>query len=121
MVLLLAGLVAGCGEDPAVCQAVDDLQASVADVKDVDLRSDGGLQDLDAALDGVRDDVDAVRSEASDEYADQAAAVKSAFSDLQSSVKDTREGTGTLAATAAAASTFRTAVKTLVEDVRTTC
>ena len=89
--------------------------------RDVDLRSEGGVQELANRLETVRDDLDAVRSEASDEFGEQLDTVRSAYEDLQGTVQGQREGDSSLPETAAAAAAFRTAVQNLVEDAARAC
>jgi hypothetical protein len=64
--------VTGCGEDqsPAVCSAVDDLKASVADVTTVDL-DEGALRELQDNLSQVQSDLTKVKDDANDEFADE--------------------------------------------------
>ena len=77
--VLLASLnLAGCGEDTEqFCAAVDDLQASVADVTEVELNQDA-LTTVQDNLGQVRTDWDVVKDEASDEFADELDAVDKA-------------------------------------------
>ena len=122
--LSISASLAACSEDPpAVCGSADDLRASVADVKEIDLASSSSLSDLQAALTAVGDDVAAVRSDAAEEFASQIDAVEASYAELTSTVESAQAGISADLLTAAgeALATFGTDVDTLVEDVEATC
>jgi hypothetical protein len=91
--LLTATFTAGCAqsqppaqeEPPAVCSAVDSLNASVEDVTTVDL-SQGALAELKDNLTQVQSDLGKVKDDAKDEYATEIDAVEQAAASVGSSV-----------------------------------
>ena len=122
--LCVAASLAGCsGDPPAVCQSLDGLEDSIAQVRDIDLSSDDDLSQLTAGLEDVRSDWEQVRSDAGSEFADQIDAVTSSYDSLRSTVEAVQaDPSGTTVAEAAAAvSAFSAAVETFVEDVNLTC
>ena len=122
--LLLAAPLSACGggEAAPVCQSAQDLEDSVRAVRKVDLRAEGGLQDLKSALEKVKTDLDAVRSDGAKEFSQQIDAVKSAYGDLEATIKQRQEGaTGLVPQAVAAASALKTAVQNLAQDVAKTC
>lgn len=71
LLLALAPALAGCSEDSEeLCSAVDDLQASVADVTEVEVGT-GAMTTLQGNLEQVQTDLGAVKDEAADEYAEE--------------------------------------------------
>ena len=124
VLLVLSAALAGCsGDDPEVCQSVDDLESSVTDARDVDVTADNAIDELTTALDAVKSDLDAVKSEAKAEFADQIDSVESAYSTLETSASAAAAAPSadTLSTAGADLSAFGTAVQTLIEDVQATC
>lgn len=83
--LLLVG--AACSDDEAspVCEARDQLESSVEQLRDIDVLDDG-LDALRADLDAVGDDLAAFRAEAGDELEPQIDAVRGSIDQITSTV-----------------------------------
>lgn len=120
--LLLATGLAGCSDQPAVCDSVDELRASVDNLKDINL-SENGLGEISDSLSAIEDDVRQVASDAKGEFSDQVDQVDADFTELGSSVDAARQDTSasTLGAVGAAVSTLGDDVEALVDDVSSTC
>lgn len=88
--ILLALSVVGvaCGDDDAspVCDARDDLEASVEQLREVDVVDDG-LDALRDAIAAVSDDLSTLRAEAASDLEPEIDAVRSALDDLRSAVE----------------------------------
>ncbi|HSJ22612.1 MAG TPA: hypothetical protein VK964_18760 [Nocardioidaceae bacterium] len=94
LLLLGSGLV-GCGGDetspqtseptPAICQDIDALQQSVADLQDIEIGEDA-LADLGTQLDTIRGDVGQIRRDTGDENAAEVEAVGTTADSLESSI-----------------------------------
>lgn len=124
MTLALATPLTGCGEDqPAVCSSVDDLEASVEDVRDIDVTSSGALGDLESGLEAVGSDLSEVKSDAKAEFSSQIDTVQASYDALSASVDAAKASVSaaTLSAAATALSTFGSDVRTLITDVQETC
>lgn len=122
--LALATPLAGCSEDqPAVCSSVDSLEASVDDVRGIDVSSSTALSDLESGLTAVGSDLSDVRADAKAEFSTQADAVQSSYDALTASIDAAKASASaaTLTAVGTALSTFGTDVETLVTDVQGTC
>ena len=122
--LILALPLAACSEDkPAVCGSVDDLKASVDDVKEIDVTASDDLTDLQSALTAVENDFADVKADAKSEFAAPVDAVQSSLTALKTSVQQAQSAPAadTLAAAASALSAFGTEVQTLIDDVQSTC
>jgi len=118
------GSLAACSEDkPAVCTSVDDLKASVEDVKDIDVQDSSALTDLKSGLTAIQGDLDAVKADAKSEFSSQLDAVETSYTAVQTGVEAaTADPTAaTLSTAASALSTFSTDVQTLISDVQSTC
>lgn len=90
---IVAAGVAGCSGDgddqSAVCDARDDLQASVADLTDVDPDADERVvRQLEDNVNAVVDDLDTLAADAWDAVADEASAVRDSAEQLDSAVSD---------------------------------
>jgi uncharacterized phage infection (PIP) family protein YhgE len=83
--LLLVG--AACSDDDVspACEAREQLQSSVEELRNVDVLDDG-LDTLRADLDTVSDDLATLRTEAGDELAPQIDAVRASIDELRSTV-----------------------------------
>jgi hypothetical protein len=125
VVMLIVSLpLAACSEDtPAVCTSVDDLRASVQSVKDVDVRSSGGLGELEDAVAAVKSDLADVRDDAADEFSSQIDTVQAGIAELERSLRAAQDAvsTDTLRAAASALSTLADQVQSLIDDIRATC
>lgn len=90
--LLLVG--AACGDDEAspVCEAREQLESSVEQLRDIDVLDDG-LEALRTDLDAVSDDLATFRTEAGDELEPQIDAVRGSIDQIRS----TLDSGGTLA------------------------
>ena len=122
--LLLALSLTACGEDtPPVCSSVDNLKASVADVKKVDVSSSGALAELQSGLKTVTSDFAKVKTDAKSEFSSQLDAVETSLATLKASVQAATTGPSgaTLTAAGSALRTFGTNVQTLITDVESTC
>ena len=124
MTLALATPLTGCGEDqPAVCSSVDDLEASVEDVRDIDVTSSGALGDLESGLEAVGSDLSDVKADAKAEFSSQIDTVQASYDALSASVDAAKASASaaTLSAAATALSAFGSDVRTLITDVQETC
>jgi outer membrane murein-binding lipoprotein Lpp len=83
--LLLAG--AACGDEDAssACEARDELESSVEDLRDIDVLDDG-LDALRADVDAVGDDLATFRAEAGDELEPQIDAVRGSIDQIRSTL-----------------------------------
>ena len=121
--LMLGASLVGCGSDqPAVCGAVDTLQTSVDNLKDVNVTSNG-LSALESQLTTIKGDVADVKADAKTEFSGQITAVDTTYAALKSSADAAKSDPSltTLAAVGAAVTAFAADVKTLVDDVKSTC
>ena len=90
-VLAIAALVAaGCGGDdaPDYCENVADLQVSVDDVKNVQLKESGALSTLQTDIKQVQSNADAVVSSAKEDFPDETSALKSSVSSLSTTINE---------------------------------
>jgi hypothetical protein len=122
---LLSAALVGCGGDdePTVCSAADELQASVDDIKDMNVSSSSGVDELELELEEIEAGLANVKTEAEQEFSTQLEAVDTAFRTLVSSVDAATAdpSTGAVAAVGTSASTFSSALQTLIDDVQSTC
>jgi len=122
--LLLGVAVAACGSDePAVCGSVDDLKASIEDLRSIDVTSGDTLAELENGLATVRSDVDTVKADAKTEYSSELGAVETTYANLTTAVDDARTSPSetTLTAARSAQSAFGSDVDALVSSVEATC
>jgi hypothetical protein len=131
LLLLGSGLV-GCGGDetstqtneptPAICQDVDALQQSVADLQDIEI-GEGALSELGTQLDTIRGDVGPIRRDAGDEHATETEAVSTAADSLGSSIDAAvaSPSATTLAAVADGVRALAAAVRSLGDALGDTC
>ena len=122
--LVLGASLVGCSEDePEVCGSVDDLKTSVNSLKDVDLTTSGAVEDLQSGLANIKTDLEEVKTDAKSQFSSQIEAVDTAYGALATSAEDAKAdpSVATLSAVASAWSTFRTDVKSLIEDIQATC
>jgi len=85
----------------AVCAARDDLQTSIADLKDVNIVANGTTS-LQAAITKVKDNLTSLKSAAGDELQPQVTALQDALTGLQSALTDVSSGGMAAVVTAAA-------------------
>ena len=107
--LLLSAALAGCGGDePAVCGSVDDLKASIEDVRSIDIESPDALTQLETGLETVKSDFDTVKADAKTELSSELGTVDSAYTAVTTAVEDAVAGPSqaTLSAAGAALSAF---------------
>lgn len=122
--LLLALSLAACSEDkPAVCSSVGDLEASVNDVKKIDVTSSGGLAEVRTGLRTIKSDLAEVKTDAESEFSSQLDRVEASYATLTSSVEAARTGPSgaTLTAVGSSLRTFGNDVQALISDVKATC
>jgi hypothetical protein len=84
-VVAFSGLVACGGDQPAVCDDLDAVQASVDNLKDIQV-SENGLTALSPALSQVKQDLQQLVMDAKAEFGDEASKVQTAVTALQGSV-----------------------------------
>ena len=85
LVVLGAGLAA-CGGQPAVCDDMDSLNASVQKLKDANI-SDNGLSAVKTDLSNVESDLKQLKADASAQYSSQIDDVRTQAASLQSSIR----------------------------------
>ena len=91
VVLAAAALVAaGCGGDdkPAYCSNVSDLEQSVDDLKNVQLKESGSLSTLQTDVEKVQSDADAIVSSAKEDFPNETSALKSSVSSLSTTINE---------------------------------
>lgn len=125
MVVVMVAIVAGagaCSDQPAVCDDVDSLRASLDE-----LGRAAGQEDrvtaVPDALDAVRSDLVRLGNDASAEFAPQVETVKSSVDDLESTIEQAtaeRDAAG-FAAVAVSARAAGAAVGALADAVSSTC
>ena len=133
--VLLSGLLAGCGSGPGpyaaqgtaapdaeLCSSVDDLQASVQALQDVDVVQDG-TDAVSEAMGGVRDDLEQVARDAQDRYRESVEQVQASADAVRDAVRDAGSDptTTTLSAVRTALRSFGTDVRSLVKEVDPQC
>lgn len=122
--LLLALCVSACSEDkPAVCTSVDNLNASVRDVKKIDIASSSDVAELQSGLKTIKGDLAKVKTDAKSEFSSQLDTVETSYATLKTSVEAAAtDPTGaTLTAARSALRRFGTDVQALISDVQSTC
>jgi predicted extracellular nuclease len=107
----LAFSLAGCSDQPAVCDSVDALQASVDNLGDINL-SENGVGAISGSLSQIESDLRQVKADASAEWSDQVDGIEADTDELSTTVETAQEG-----ATAATLGAVGTAVRTLLDDV----
>lgn len=105
------GLTA-CGGQPAVCDDVDALQASVKKLEDVKV-GENALSELQTDLAAIQSDIKQLSKDASDQYSSQVADVKSQATALKSSLQ-----TASASPTAATLTRVRDDAKALGASVK---
>jgi len=121
-IVLIPAVVACSDDPPAVCGSVDDLSSSVDSLSNIDFSSTTP-SDVQSAMTNIKNNLDTVKSDAKSEFATEVEPVESAFTTLQSSFdKASKNPTGgSVAEASTALSDFSTALKTLTNDVESTC
>ena len=121
--LVLGAALVSCGGDqPAVCGSANSLETSIQDLKDVDVKADG-LSAVQSQLTTIKGDLADLKKDAESEFSAQIKAVDTSYSALKASAATaTSDPSATnLAAVATAVSALVSEVKTLVNDVESTC
>lgn len=87
VLVALMALVSSCSssDKPALCSSLDDLNASIQKVKDLQA-GENGLSTLQADLAAVRSDVQKVINDAKAQYAPQASQIRQDLTAVQSSI-----------------------------------
>lgn len=86
LALLLVGTACSDEEASPVCEAREELESSVQELRDIDILDDG-LDTLRADLDTVSEDLAALRAEAGEELAPQLDAFRGALDQVRSTVE----------------------------------
>jgi hypothetical protein len=107
---------------PAVCSSTDSLQASVADLRDVQVVENGTAAAKDAVA-SVRAALDDVVQDAGSQYATQVDGLQASFDTVQAAVDSAvaTPSTTTLSAVSASVSALASAVSDFADDVASTC
>lgn len=122
--LLLGATLVGCSKDkPAVCTSVDNLKTATDNLKNVDITASGGIGNLETALTTVQSDVSTVKTDAKSQFSAQITAVDTALATLKTSADAAKSNPSvtTVAAAASAVPPVKTALETLINDVKSTC
>jgi uncharacterized protein HemX len=126
-VLLAAGIaavVAACGQSSqaATCDRVDSVRASVEDLRNVDI-SENGMVAVGSGLAQLQTDLDNLRADVKADQQPQVDAVRSAVTQLQSSVAGIRANPSTTALSQVGTSLeqLRTSIGTLRATVGSGC
>jgi ABC-type phosphate transport system auxiliary subunit len=121
-VVAAIGLTACGGDQPPICDDVDTLQASVDNLKDVQV-SENGLNALSADLGQVQQDVRQLVTDAKAEFGDEASKVAAAVQSLQSSVHSARSepNATTLSVVGTAVQGVDSSLSALQDAVSDTC
>jgi glutamine synthetase type III len=130
-VALLVGVTAGCSSgstssggtsEPAVCSSTDALQASVADLRNVQVAQNGiaALQDSVAA---VRSNLQQVAHDAKSQYSTQVDQLQAGVDQLQAAAGTAQRAPSadTLNAVTASIRTLGDEVRGFADDVASTC
>jgi hypothetical protein len=124
--LVLGAMTAGCSSDsespPSLCSSVDALQASVADLRDVQVTDDGitAVQDAVAA---VRTDLGQVGNDATSQYASQVDELEADFDAVESAAgaAQAAPSADSLRAVVSSIGTLADDVAGFADDVASTC
>ena len=119
--IVLAG--AGCGSQPAVCEDVESLQASLDRLSDVRL-GEGAATGVSTELRNIRQDLGQLAQDAAEEYAPEMDAVQSAATRLAESARAVASAPSngdSLAELSAQLQALRGAVGRLADSVSGTC
>ncbi len=86
--LALSASLAACSEEqPAVCGSVDNLEASVDDVQQIDVAAAADLTELQSGLAAIESDLADVKADAAAEFASQIDSVEASYDALVSSIE----------------------------------
>jgi uncharacterized lipoprotein YmbA len=110
------------GSKSVVCQSADDLKASIAGLRDVNIRVNG-TSAVSEQFTKVKQDFNALKADAQGQYSAQVNALSSALDKLSASLDAAKASlnAGTLSALASAAGAVVTAGTNLVTAVSHTC
>jgi hypothetical protein len=134
MLVLSAGaVIAGCSSDgtssspettgpPALCSSTDALQASMTDLRDVQV-VENGTAALEEAVASVRSDLENVVDDAKAEYSTQVDDLQAGFNAVQeaTTVALNAPSGGTLSAVTSSIRALADDVNTFADDVASTC
>ncbi len=124
--VLLGAMTLGlsaCGEGtPAVCDDMDQLQRSLASLKDVQLEQ-GALSELSTRWETIKTDARQLEDDASKEFADEVDAVKKAGDALGVGIDQAKAdpSVATLSALQPQIAALATALSNLTDALRSTC
>jgi hypothetical protein len=107
---------------PAVCSSTDSLQASMADLRDVQVVENGTAAAEDAVA-SVRTALDDVVQDAGSQYASQVDGLQASFESLQAAVGSAvaTPSTATLSAVTASVTALANDVTGFADDIASTC
>jgi ABC-type transporter Mla subunit MlaD len=132
LVVGVGAVTAGCSSEgtsssegtdpPAVCSSTDALQASMADLRDVQV-VENGTAALEDAVASVRSDLQHVVDDASSQYATQVDDLQSSFDALQAAAGAARDAPSpdTLNTVTLSVRALADDVSTFADDVASTC
>lgn len=133
LVVAVGAVTAGCSSQsttssaastapPAVCSSTDALQASVADLGDVQV-VENGTAALANAVASVKSDLQAVVDDATSQYTPQVDALQAGFDALQAAARTALDTptADTLSAVKASVSALAADVNSFADDVASTC
>lgn len=115
--------LSACGQDtPAVCDDMDQLQKSVASLKDIQL-DQGALSELSSRLKTIRADARQLEADASQEFADEVAAVKKAGDALGAGIDQAvaNPSVATISALKPEVAALGTALRSMSDALSSTC
>ncbi|MGB5758726.1 MAG: hypothetical protein WBM50_17565 [Acidimicrobiales bacterium] len=122
-VLLVLGLVAGCGDDPdpeaAFCDAGDSLRSNIDGLGEVDIVS-GGTDALSAQFDAISADVEALRDAGSEVAAGEIEALDSATVELETVIGSLGDES-TVSDAVNAVDNVITSARAVLDRLATTC
>jgi outer membrane murein-binding lipoprotein Lpp len=123
--LIITALLTGCSSGsskPAVCSDLDNLKASVQDLKNTNVRSEG-LSAVNDRLTKIKQQLQDVETSAKGQYAPQIADLNTAVGKLNTSIDAAKASlnAGTLSVLASTAGSVVTAGQNLVTAVSNTC
>jgi hypothetical protein len=122
MLVALTGL-AGCSSDqPDLCTSVDSLEASVDNLKNVQL-GENGLAEVETYLTQIRDDITDVTDAAKDQYGSEVDAVTDALDDIDEvrRIAKDQPSAATLRPLAEGVTALASALKALQQAVSDSC
>ena len=112
----------GCSEQPAVCDDLDALRASIDNVRDAKL-GENALSTISTEVEKMKTDAEALADDAADEFATEAEAVREGTDTLMSDVDAAQAdpSAATLGEVGESIQALGTALENLVDKVGNTC